>query len=107
MRQVRIHIVRACGLAAALLLLSAGGAPAAELPAHERTGDVIYGRKHGMALTLDVFTPREDANGRGVIWVVSGGWLSAHEAVGPDFPFAPLEGLLGRGYTIFAVVHGS
>jgi acetyl esterase/lipase len=52
---------------------------------------------------MDVFTPKEGANGLGVIWVVSGGWFSAHEAVNPAI-FAPL---LKRGYTVFAVVHGS
>ena len=31
--------------------------------AFERTRDVIYGRKHGTALTMDVFTPQEKANG--------------------------------------------
>ena len=106
MRQTPVRLGLASGLAAALWCFATGGS-AAELPAHERTQDVVYGRKHGMALTLDVFTPRQNANGRGVIWVVSGGWFSAHESVGPEFPFSPLEGLLGRGYTIFAVVHGS
>ncbi len=73
-------------------------------PNFKRQEDVIYGRKHGMALTMDVFTPKEHANGRGLIAVVSGGWYSSHD----------LEGILGmftpyteRGYTVFAVVHGS
>ena len=39
----------------------------------QRTEDVIYGRKFGTALTLDVFQPRP-ANGVGVILMVSG-WL--------------------------------
>lgn len=70
-----------------------------------RTEDVIYGRKFGLALTMDVFAPKdkEKANGRGVIFCVSGGWFSSKEAVNPAFarPF------LDRGYTVFAVVHGS
>ena len=71
-------------------------------PGITRTQDVIYGRKHGTALTLDVFTPAKP-NGRGVIAVVSGGWFSAHANVnGPAY--LPL---LARGYTVFAVVHGS
>lgn len=68
-----------------------------------RTQDVVYGRKHGMALTMDVFTPKEDANGAGVIFVVSGGWFSGHQSINPTF----LAELLRRGYTVFAVVHGS
>ncbi len=69
----------------------------------DRTEDVIYGRKFGTALTMDVFRPRENAKGIGLIFVVSGGWYSAHEAIS-DKLFTPL---LDRGYTIFAVVHGS
>jgi acetyl esterase/lipase len=63
--------------------------------------EVIYGHKAGMALTMDVFTP-EKPNGYGIIWVVSGGWFSAHEAIPANFP-----SLLDRGYTVFAVCHGS
>jgi acetyl esterase/lipase len=68
--------------------------------------DVIYGRKYGVALTLDVFTPKTGANGAAAIFVVSGGWFSGHVSgatTGPRFG----EELLKRGYTVFAVVHGS
>ncbi len=68
-----------------------------------RQSDVIYGRKHGMALTMDVFQPKENANGAAIIWTVSGGWFSSHEHINLDF----LRELLSRGYTVFAVVHGS
>jgi len=67
-----------------------------------RTEDVIYGRKFGTALTLDVFQPAK-TNGIGILWMVSGGFFSAHENINP----AAYEPLLERGYTIFAVVHGS
>ena len=67
-----------------------------------RTEDVIYGRVFGTALTMDVFRP-EKANGIGVIYVISGGWYSAHESVSPKI-FQPI---LDHGYTVFAVVHGS
>jgi dipeptidyl aminopeptidase/acylaminoacyl peptidase len=63
---------------------------------------VIYGRKFGLALSLDVFTPKK-ANGLGVVFVVSGGWRSAPEGIRPAFFTRFLE----RGYTVFAVVHGS
>ncbi len=68
-----------------------------------RKEDVIYGRKFGTALTMDVFTPNEKANGAGVIWTVSGGWFSDRGAINIEF----LKELLGRGYTVFAVMHGS
>ncbi|HEY1785658.1 MAG TPA: alpha/beta hydrolase [Pirellulales bacterium] len=73
-------------------------------PTFRRQVDVIYGRKYGTALTLDVFSPVQKANGRGVIFVVSGGWVSSHDLDGILPVFKPLT---DRGYTVFAVVHGS
>ena len=77
-----------------LLLLAPAIVRADDQPAWTRTQDVIYGRKHGMALTLDVFAPKEHANGAAVVWVVSGGWVSAHELAGREFPFAPVNELV-------------
>jgi acetyl esterase/lipase len=73
----------------------------------KHTSDVIYGRKAGMALTLDVFEPAKK-NGAAIVYIVSGGWLSSHDDttmvhVTPEV-YKPF---LDRGYTVFAVVHGS
>ena len=68
-----------------------------------RTQDVIYARKFGTALTLDVIAPRENANGAAIIWVISGGWFSNHDNINPG----NVAEYLKRGYTVFAVVHGS
>ncbi len=73
----------------------------------KRTADVVYGRKAGMALTLDVFEPAKK-NGAAVIYIVNGGWLSSHDDttmvhVTPEV-YTPF---LDRGYTVFAVVTGS
>ena len=70
---------------------------------YTRTSDVVYAKKEGVALTMDVFTPKKNANGAAVIWVISGGWFSSHAAINP----AAAEPFLERGYTVFAVVHGS
>ncbi len=75
----------------------------ADGPDFTRKEDVVYGRKFGTALTMDVFTPRDHKNGAAIVWVISGGWFSAHEAINPG----PIAEFLKRGYTIFAVVHGS
>jgi len=75
---------------------------AAESQKITRTEDVLYGRKFGTALTMDIFTP-EKQNGCAILFMVSGGFFSSHEAVNPGF-YRPL---LDRGYTVFAVVHGS
>lgn len=71
-----------------------------------RLGDVIYGRKFGMALTMDVLRPSQP-NGAAVVWAVSGGFYSSHDQMsGPGF-VKYVGALLERGYTVFAVVHGS
>ena len=88
-------------LAAILLALLA--APPAAAQDYTRKEDVIYGRKYGLAMTMDVFTPKEKPNGLGIIFCVSGGWFSAKENVNANF-YKPF---LKRGYTVFAVVHGS
>jgi acetyl esterase/lipase len=78
-------------------------APAGDEPPYTRAEDVIYGRKQGVALTMDVFQPRANARGAGIIMVVSGGFFSSHDAINTFF----IQPLLDRGYTVFAVVHGS
>ncbi|QEH34990.1 Acetylxylan esterase precursor [Aquisphaera giovannonii] len=75
---------------------------AGDPPAFTRTEDVVYGRRDGMALTLDVFRPAKP-NGLGVIQVISGGYFAAHEMIQPG----SIRPLLDRGYTVFAVVPGS
>lgn len=67
-----------------------------------RIPDVIYGRKGGVVLTMDVFKPAKPS-GIGVLWMVSGGWFSSHEAINPGL----MKPFLDRGQTVFAVVHGS
>jgi acetyl esterase/lipase len=86
-----------------LSALMAATARAQDATTFTRTSDVIYGRKAGLALTMDVFTPKAKANGLGVIAAVSGGWRSHPGAIRPEMYRAFLE----RGYTVFAVVHGT
>jgi acetyl esterase/lipase len=69
-------------------------------PNHIR--DVIYTHKVGVALTMDVFKPAKP-NGIGVIWMVSGGWVSNHESINPGLA----QVFTSRGDTVFEVVHGS
>lgn len=68
------------------------------------TPDVVYGHKDGMALTFDVFTPASP-NGAGVLFMVSGGWVSRW---GPAERALPrFQTLLEKGFTVFSVRHGS
>ncbi len=67
---------------------------------------MIYGRKDGMALTLDVIRPTKNPNGAAAMMISSGGWFSAHNFT-PDTLLPFTQEILNRGYTIFVVVHGS
>jgi len=82
-----------------LLLVPAGAqTPQAEIT---RIEDVVYGRKFGVALTLDVIKPAKP-NGFAIVSMISGGWFSNHDLINPK-GYAPF---LDRGYTVFAVCHG-
>lgn len=92
------------GLVVFLLTQFAG---AEDLSGVRRTEDVVYGRKFGMALTLDVFQPVQP-NGCGLLFLVNGGWLSSKSTplmvtVRPD----DYRTFLERGYTVFAIVTSS
>ncbi len=89
----------ACVLSGVVLWL----APVARGEVHIET-DVVYGHKFGMALTMDVFQP-EQANGAGVLFMVSGGWFSRWMPA--DREMVLFKPLLDRGFTVFAVRHGS
>jgi len=95
--------MKLCCMGLVIVVLGPAWALAADddLP-YTRKQDVIYGRKFGTALTMDVFTPKKP-NGAAVIWVVSGGWFSSPDFIRPIF----VSEFLNRGYTVFAVVHGS
>ena len=87
------HPAMRCILA---LLLSFTFAAAQEAT---RVRDVIYQKRDGFALTLDVFKPAQP-NGAAMIKIVSGGWNSNHNGIGDG-------GWTKAGYTTFVVVHGS
>ena len=84
------------------LLISVGLFSRAQAPAQSQVKDVIYGFKEGVALTMDVFKPAKP-NGIGVLWMVSGGWVSNHDNInaGLAVPFT------SRGETVFEIVHGT
>ena len=81
-----------------------GTSAVAQEPAFDRKEDVIYGRKFGTALTMDVFTPKKNANGhRRRSWSSAAGSSRRTRR-----SIRPSSGrFLDRGYTVFAVVHGS
>lgn len=77
-----------------------------ETPPYSRTDDVIYGRKYGMALTMDVLTPAKP-NGAAILWIVSGGFFSVRAETLSPGGIAKVVPFLKRGYTVVFVMHGS
>jgi acetyl esterase/lipase len=80
-----------------------------ELPAQTKPTfsqqEVIYGHKDGMALTMEVLTPKTNANHKAIIFVVSGRWFSTRDWLASAIQQS--EAFLQRGYTGFAVTHSS
>lgn len=90
--------------------------------------DQVYGHKYGLALTYDVFTPR-NADGAAVVFINSGGYVSGQfrqcEETASGWAFVPIEPierwglprllteqygfekLLAAGFTVFDVRVGS
>ncbi len=79
---------------------------------YEATEDLVYGHKEGLALTMDVLTPKQGAKGIGLILVSSGSWKSGKSDIEADILRRRekdhwAQGLLQGGYTLFVVRHGS
>lgn len=74
--------------------------------------DIVYGHKDGLALTMDVLTPEQNAKGIGLILVSSGSWKSSKSNVEAENVRQRDEdhwgqGLLAGGFTLFVARHGS
>lgn len=67
--------------------------------------EFVYGRKDGMGLTLIWIKPKVTSNNKAIISVVSGNWNSGYNGI--EIPTARLEQYLAKGFTVFAVMHGS
>ena len=108
-RRPRFRRSLVSSVAAGLLIVSASLAQDGAAPTRVN-GDVVYGHKLGMALTLDVLTPARQ-NGAGVLFMVSGGWVSnwndPQAAVASGAIQRRFGVLLDRGFTVFLVRHGS
>jgi acetyl esterase/lipase len=79
---------------------------AAALP-YDQKMDVVYGEVHGTGLLMDVFTPKEKANGLAIVDVASGAWHSDRSKI-RDHTLAQLYRIFcSRGYTVFAIRPGS
>ncbi len=67
--------------------------------------EIIYGRKDGMALTMMMLKPTAKANGKGIIYVLNGNWISSPRMM--DAFLSKTDMYLERGYTLFGVMVSS
>ena len=88
-----------------LLILAVGAAAQVKPPDIDVIPDVVYGHKDGMALTFDLFKPKTHPNGAAVIFMVSGGWISAWAP--PDQIAPRYQEFYDKGFTVITLRHGS
>lgn len=67
--------------------------------------EIIYGRKDGMALTMTVLTPKQKPNGKAIVSVISGNWISSERSRArlPEWS----QTYIDNGYTVFGVMVSS
>ena len=73
----------------------------------EHQKDLVYGYKDGMALVMDVYTPKSNTNGAAIIAVMAGGMQSSPQSSHWAAHDTVVISLLGAGYVVFAVAHSS
>ena len=66
--------------------------------------EIIYGHKDGMALTMMMLVPKAKSNGKAIISVLSGNWVSS-ERMREGFSTRP-NMYTEKGYTVFGVMVG-
>ena len=67
--------------------------------------EFIYGHKDGIGLTLVQIKPKKIPNGKAILQVANGGFVSSYNGI--EFQTASVEQYLAKGYTVFAVMQGS
>ena len=67
--------------------------------------EIIYGRKDGMSLTMLMLSPKQKGNGKAIISLVSGNWVSSYTNAANFVNRSKIY--IDNGYTVFTVMHGS
>jgi acetyl esterase/lipase len=67
--------------------------------------EIIYGRKDGMALTMMMLKPSKKINGKAIISVLNGNWVSSQRMM--DAFLVKSDLYLESGYTLFGVMVSS
>lgn len=74
---------------------------------YHRTCNHVYAEAHGVGLLYDVFAPEDNANGLGIVDVVSGAWHADRHRLNEHIGLGVFDALCARGFTVFAVRPGS
>lgn len=69
--------------------------------------DVVYGYKDGMALVMNVYSPKMNPNKAGIIVVIAGGMSSNPVHAQYAGNRGDIQNLLKEGYVVFATTHSS
>jgi acetyl esterase/lipase len=96
-----VLIVTLCGF-----VLTAANAVVAEDSFTQRK-NIVYGEVHGVALVMDIFVPKGEKNGHGIVDVASGAWSSDRGKIEDHRRAQVFELMCGKGFTLFAVRPGS
>ncbi|MCX8064934.1 MAG: prolyl oligopeptidase family serine peptidase [Candidatus Hydrogenedentes bacterium] len=68
---------------------------------------IVYAEAYGVGLFMDVFLPKEEINGFGIIDIVANGWFSDRHQFVQHVGIGVYDVLCKQGYTVFAVSPGS
>lgn len=74
---------------------------------YEQHENIVYAETDGIGLVLDVFTPKANANGLGIIDIASGAWSSDRGKINDHKQAQMFDIFCKRGYTVFAIRPGS
>lgn len=83
------------------------GASAQAADSYVQHENVVYGEAHGLGLLMDIFTPKGESNGLGIVDVISGAWHSDRGKIRDHARAQTFQILCGKGYTVFAIRPGS
>ena len=67
--------------------------------------EIVYGYKDGMALMMSKIAPKGKSNGRAILSLVSGNWVSNHSMLSRYSKGSEIYA--ENGYTVFMVMHSS
>ena len=69
--------------------------------------NIVYAETDGIGLVMDIFTPKSNANGLGIVDIASGAWSSDRGKINDHKQAQMFKIFCERGYTVFAVRPGS